>query len=167
MLIHYVANPTEVQGLDIILPFLLLFAILFLALSRMKGFPKNISMVIALILSGMVIITHLTGKFPPCYDLIVIMNNAMPQFGLLVLFIFTFVLITRAIGLKDAGGPMMGLIIIGSFAAIAYIFLTSTTGYYRELCPKPEWSVGWGPWLYFIIGVVVFLLIAKYVFRRT
>lgn len=166
-LIHYIAYPQEVKGLDIILPFLLIFAVLYLGLSRMKAFKKNISIVLALCISLLVIITHLKEGFSPCYDLVVIINNAMPQFGLVVLALISFVFIIAAIGIKEIKGPLMGLAAAGAIGVIIYIFFSSTSGYYRELCPKPEWTAAIGEWIPYLIGIAVFILIAKYVFKKT
>ena len=86
------------QGfIDVILPFLLVFTIMFAILQKTQVLgekKKNFNVVIALVSALLVVIPHVTNRYPAGSDPITIMNNAIPQVSLvLVSIIFLLILI--------------------------------------------------------------------------
>jgi hypothetical protein len=167
--IHYLAYPREITGIDVILPFLLLFTILFAGFNTVKIFKKNQNIAISFILSLLVVVPHLTGTYPPCYDLIIIINNVMPQFGLMLMAAFTFMIILVFVGLRSQlSSVWMGVAAIFSIFFIGYSFVAAKSGYYMQMCPSPPQffdligiltEAGWLAAV--IIFIVAFLLIKK------
>lgn len=126
-----------------LLPFILIFTILFAVLQKTKIIgegKRQFNTVIALIISLMVVIPHLTGKYPPGQDIVVIINTALPQVSLLVIAILAALLLIGvfAPGVMFGGtgiGAFMGIL---SFGAIIYIFgnaagIWQTTGMFNFL----------------------------------
>ncbi|MFH1439982.1 MAG: hypothetical protein ABIG89_05415 [Candidatus Woesearchaeota archaeon] len=168
-IIHYVANPTEITGIDIVLPMLLFFIILFVGLNNTKIMKKNQAIVVAIILSFITVLPHITNTYPPCYDPVTMINNAVPQFGLMILVLFTFLIILFVIGIRDYSSRFWtGILAIGSFAFIAYTFYASKSGYYMELCAGPTHAIPFAAevfnsgWFYVIIIIVTALLLMRF-----
>ena len=88
----------ERQGfVDVVLPFLLIFTIMFAVLQKTQVLgekKKNFNVVIALVSSLLVVIPHVTNRYPVGSDPIIIINNAIPQVSLvLVAIVFLLILI--------------------------------------------------------------------------
>lgn len=97
-LIERFMQAMERQGfVDVVLPFLLIFTIMFAILQKTQVLgekKKNFNVVIALVSSLLVVIPHVTNRYPVDSDPIVIINNAIPQVSLiLVAVIFLLILI--------------------------------------------------------------------------
>ena len=113
--------------LDSLLPFILVFTILFAVLQKTKIIAegrRQFSTMVSLILALMVVIPHATGKYPPGQDIVVIINTALPQISLLVVAILAALLLIGvfAPGVMFQGtgmGAMFGIISLG---AVGYIF---------------------------------------------
>jgi len=129
--------------LDSLLPFILIFTIIFAVLQKTKIVgegKRQFNTVIALIVSLMVVIPHLTGKYPPGQDVVTIINTALPQVSLLVIAILAALLLIGvfAPGVMFGGtgiGAIMGLFALG---AVFYIFgnaagFWQTTGMFNFL----------------------------------
>ncbi|MBS3133410.1 hypothetical protein J4470_04815 [Candidatus Woesearchaeota archaeon] len=113
--------------IDSLLPFILLFTILFAVLQKTKIIgegKKQFNTVIALILSLMVVIPHLTGRYPPGKDVVTIMNTTLPQVSLLVIAILAALLLIGvfAPGVMFGGTGMGALMGLFSLVAVVYIF---------------------------------------------
>ena len=82
---------------DILLPFLLIFVIIYAIMQKTKVLgedKKNLNVVVALVVALLVIIPHVTGQFPPNADPVVILKNALPQVSIvLVAIVFLLVMI--------------------------------------------------------------------------
>ena len=73
---------------DILLPFLLIFTVIFAILQRSKilGIDrKNFNVVVALVIGLLVIIPHITGTYPYDRDVVNILNNAIPQISIFII----------------------------------------------------------------------------------
>ena len=129
---------------DALLPFLLIFVIIFAILQRTKLLgegKKNFNLVIALVIALGVVIPHLTRSYPPGADVVEIINSALPQVSLLIVAIL-MLLIMLGVFLKDvnvAGTSLGGVMTIVSIIAIIYIFGTSA-----------GWFGRWPSWLNFM-----------------
>jgi len=137
-IIHYVAYPNEIAGLDLVLPLLVIFSLLFFSLRATDIMKKPQAIGTSLVLAFMVILPHITGTYPPCYDLVIMMNNVMAQFGIAVLLAFTFVLVLAFIGVKPNSSKFfMGMVAAVTFGFLVYSFFASKGGYYQQVCPGP------------------------------
>jgi hypothetical protein len=148
---------------DVILPFILIFTIVFAVLQKINLFGKDendvdnnrkYSAIIAAVVAFAVIIPHVTGSYYYGFDAVVVINQALPQVGLLLVAI---VMMLLTVGLWTGKGPngkginvwftgLSVLIVIG-------IFLASIG----------RWNVP--SWLFFLVNNdVISLVIAVLVF---
>jgi hypothetical protein len=121
---------------DILLPFLLIFTIVFAVLQKTKILGKdsednphkNMNVVIALIMGLAVVIPHATGRYSSQYDVVDIMNNALPGVSLVLVGILMAMMLLGIFGSRFdlTEGPvgsgiavLMVLIVIGIFASAA------------------------------------------------
>lgn len=118
----------ENMGLsDIILPFLLIFSIVFAVLDRAKLFgeeKKNINVIVALVIALLVVVPHVTGGYPPGGDVVEIMNNAIPQVSVVIVAIIMLLILIGVFGVNVniAGKSLGGVIAMVSAVGILYIF---------------------------------------------
>ena len=118
----------ESYGLtDALLPFLLIFTVLFAMLQKthiMGHGKKNFNVMISLIISLLVVIPHITGTYPPGKDVVEILNSALPNVSLLVVGILMALLLIGLMGgeARWMGGSLSGGVAIFAFLLIAYIF---------------------------------------------
>ncbi len=113
--------------LDSLLPFILIFTILFAVLQKTKIIgegKRQFNTLVALILSLMVVIPHVTGKYPPGQDIVTIMNTALPQVSLVVVAILAALLLIGvfAPGVMFASTGFGGVLALLSVAGVVYIF---------------------------------------------
>lgn len=130
--------------LDVLLPFVLIFAVVFAALEKIKIFgaeKKNIHIIIALAAAFSVVAPHVLRKYPPGYDVVEIINAALPQISLLAVAIICVLIIVGLIGAKTtlAGTKISTWAVLGAIALVAIIF-GSSIGLWRA------------SWLYDIFG---------------
>ena len=111
--------------LDILLPFMLVFTLVFAALQKMKLFgeeKKNINMIIALVMGLLFVVPHVTGDYTD-FDPVEIMNSFLPSVSLLLIAVVMFLLILGVFGAETAwGGGIAGWVSIGAFVAVLWIF---------------------------------------------
>src|SRR3989344_1372521 len=118
----------ESTGLaDVLLPFLLIFTIIFAVMQKTKILgpdKKNFNTIIALVLALGVIIPHVLGKYPAGSDVVDIINSALPNVSLLAVFIIAVLLVVGLFGGEAnwAGSSFAGLVAIVAFIAVAWIF---------------------------------------------
>jgi hypothetical protein len=85
---------------------------------------KNINVVVALILGLAVIFPHVTGRYPAQYDVVNIMNQALPQVSLVVVAVIMVLLLIGLFGGESSwiGGSIAGGIALIAFIIVVYIF---------------------------------------------
>ena len=112
---------------DVMLPFLLIFVIVYAILQKTKILgetKKNLNVVVALVAGLLVVMPHITGRFPPNADPVLIMNDALPQVSL-VLVAIVFLMIMIGVFGQDyvlLGVTMPGWITLVSLVVIVLIF---------------------------------------------
>ncbi len=117
----------EIGVLDSLLPFLLVFTIVFAILQKGKVFgeeKKNINVVIALIMGLAVVIPHVTNTYPAGSDVVNIINSALPNISVVVIAII-MVLLMIGIFAPDVswfGSSIQGWMVFIAMAAVFYIF---------------------------------------------
>ena len=112
---------------DVMLPFLLIFVIVYAILQKTKILgetKKNLNVVIAVVIGLLVVIPHVTGRFSPDADPVLIINDALPQVSI-VLVAVIFLLILIGVFGQDyimLGVTMPGWITLVSLVVIIGIF---------------------------------------------
>ena len=138
-------NLLESYGLtDALLPFLLIFTIVFAVLQKtniMGAGKKNFNVIIALVLSLTAVIPHVTGTYPEGYDVIQILNNALPQVSLIAVAAIMLMLLVGLFGAESKwmGGSLSGWMAILSFFIIIFIF-GGAAGWWTDIT---EWISWW------------------------
>lgn len=159
---------------EALLPFALVFTIVYSVLLKTKILgvesdgktpKKNFNIIIALILALSVVIPHITHNYPPQWDVVNIINNALPGVALVAVIIVMLLLVLGLSGKapdfsKDSLGG--GFTIFG-IIVIVVIFLAAADVFQRAYMPR---------WLYFIydpqlqallVTLVVFFIIIKFI----
>jgi hypothetical protein len=97
---------------DVILPFLLIFSLLFAILTTIHLFSpkrtdltkpdpnKNMNVFLSLAIALMVVVPHVTGTYPEGADIVVMINNAIPSMSVFIVSVVMFLVILGVIGLK-------------------------------------------------------------------
>ncbi len=118
---------------DVLLPFFLIFTILFatLSYSKMFGDKKQVNVMLSLIIALLVVIPHVTRSYPPGLDVVDIINQAIPQVMILVVAIIMFMVLVGMFGKKLKVGPIFGLVVLFAIIALVYIF-GSAAGWFRS-----------------------------------
>ncbi|MCK4521158.1 MAG: hypothetical protein KAU20_01200 [Nanoarchaeota archaeon] len=112
---------------DILLPFLLIFTVVFAILQKTQILgedKKNFNVVIALVLGALTVTPHVTGNFPMGYDPVDIINSALPGISIVIIaVIMLFILIGLWGGeAKWVGGTPSAMIALIAFALVVFIF---------------------------------------------
>ena len=111
---------------DVLLPFLLIFTIIFAILEKTKILgegKKNMNVGIALIFGLLVVIPHVTGNFPAGMDPVEIINAALPSVSLVVVAIIALMIL---IGVFAHDRIMLGMTApgwIGFFSIVTILFI--------------------------------------------
>lgn len=127
----------EMGMLDSLLPFILIFTIVFAILQKTKIIgegKRQFNTLIALVLSLMVVIPHVTGRYPPGQDVVVIINQALPQVSLIVVAILAALLLIGvfAPGVMFGGTSFGAFLALFSMGAVVYIF-GNAAGFWKNL----------------------------------
>tara|TARA_Y100000310_G_scaffold101298_1_gene99298 strand:- start:2696 stop:3283 length:588 start_codon:yes stop_codon:yes gene_type:complete len=120
---------TTLEGwgmLDALLPFLLIFTVIFAILQKTKvigGDKKNIHVIIALIVALLVVLPHVTNPGGPA-DVVNIINQAIPHVSVVIVAIIMLLILIGAFGkdIEFMETSLAGWIAIAAFVAIVYIF---------------------------------------------
>jgi len=153
---------------DVILPFILVFTVVFAIMQKVKPLgpegpmQKQFNVVISLVMSLAVVIPHVLGYYPANADVVNIINAALPQVSIVLVAILMVLLIVGLFGGKaEWGSTLSGWIALFAFLIVAYIFGRSA-GWFDYL---PNWLY----WLdnpdtqAMLVVIAVFALIIKYI----
>ena len=118
---------SELGVMDSLLPFLLIFTIIFAVLEKTKIVGegrKQFNVIIALVISFMVVIPHVTDTYPPGQDAIEIINSALPNVSVVIVAIILLLLLVGVFGMEwvFAGTSIGSLAALVSVGIIVYIF---------------------------------------------
>ena len=112
---------------DVMLPFLLIFVIVYAVLMKTKilgNEKKNLNVVVALVTAFITVIPHVTGGFPANADPVLIIKGSLPSISI-VLVAVVFLLILIGVFAQDyvfLGLSMPGWIAFFSFVVIIIVF---------------------------------------------
>ncbi|MEM2121135.1 MAG: hypothetical protein QXU20_00545 [Candidatus Woesearchaeota archaeon] len=148
---------------DVLLPFILIFTIVFAILFKTKLFNKNVNVMLSLVMSLTTIIPHVLNKYPPCWDIVEIINNSMPKIALLIVGIISFFLILGVIGINLFFlERFIGWIVIFIFGFVMYTFLTSG----GEGCNKQYFNFLSIPFIKYFLPIIIFILIVWFITKE-
>jgi hypothetical protein len=157
-LMEIIIRLNEIGLMDVLIPFMLIFAVMFAIISNVKllGDNRKIQTFIAIAFACMVVIPHITGTYPPGKDVVVIMNNAVPNVSGVVIAAIMFLILIGVFGVrfdpeKDGGVGIVTLLSIG----IVFIIFGNSAGWF---------DLGLPSWLGFlndpdVLSLVVVLLV--------
>jgi hypothetical protein len=133
----------EIGVLDIIIPFILVFTIVFAVLQKtkilgteedMKTPKKNFNAVIALAMALAVVIPHVVGMYPSeSSDVVNIINSALPNISVILIAVIMMLLMIGVFGgeVNVAKSGMAGWAVL--FAILATVFIFGSAAHWWEL----------------------------------
>lgn len=157
----------ESYGLtDALLPFLLIFTILFAMLQKTRilgAGKKNFNVMVSLILAALVVIPHITRTYPYQYDIVEILNKALPNVSIVVVAVVLALLLIGLFGgeAKWMGGSLSGIIAIVAFVIIVYIFGTAA-GWWENIALR-WWDEDA---ITLVVVILVFAIVIWYITRE-
>ncbi len=121
---------------DVLLPFLLIFVVMFAILQKTKILgddKKRFNMAIALVIGLLVVIPHVLGMYPPNADVVEILAKALPQVSILVVAILMLMILIGLLGAEATwmGSALSGWVAIAAFIIIVIIF-GGAAGWWRN-----------------------------------
>ena len=132
----FFANLESWGFLDVVLPFILVFTIVFAALQKTKILgegKKNYNVVVALVMGAGIIFPHVTGSYQDLigFDPVVVINQSLPQVSIILVAIIMLLLILGVFGneVDFAGTSLSGWVVIVALVAVGLIF-GSATGWF-------------------------------------
>lgn len=128
---------------DVLLPFVLIFTIVFAIMQKTeilgKG-KKNINIMIALVMGFAVVFPHVLGIYPNKSDPVLLLNRALPDVSIIIVAIVMLLLLIGLLGgeVKWLGTSMSGFIAIVCLIIIIYIF-GRAAGWWAHGTSWPSW----------------------------
>ena len=131
---------------DVMLPFLLIFVIVFAVLQKSNILGegddgRKYNAIIAMVMGLVVVIPHVIHMYPPNRDPVLILANVLPNVSIILVAILSFFFLISLFGGKDSWDSMPkigGIVAILSFVAVGILF-ANATGFLETL---PAW-LGW------------------------
>jgi len=162
---------SEVLGMiiEVALPFILVFTMVFAILQKAKIFganSKNFNVVIAIVMGSGVIIPHILGYYPEGGDVVLIMNQALPNVSIVVVAVLMALIIIGVLGKRFELGDssLSGWIALAAFGAVLYIF-GNAAGWWQKsgepsfLDKNPDLAV-------LIVVILIFAIIIYFITKE-
>ena len=150
---------------DVLLPFMLIFSILFAVLQKVNIFGtsgKRFNGIIAFSISLLAVVPHVLGVHIGNFDLVDIINKALPQIALILIVFVLFLVFVGMVSPKQATGKWMESAVVPLIAAIIILFIFGSAAY-------PQYMPSWLAWLgdpmlqTLVIVLLIFGLIVYFV----
>jgi len=161
---------------DVILPFILIFTIVYAVLQKTKMLgekSKNFNVVISLVMGLSVVVPHVlygTGGTEPYLsngfiDIVKVINNALPSVSVVLVAILMVLLIFGVWGskVKLGSNSLSGIIALFSFASVIYIFGSSANWWHL---PNWLWVLNDPDTQALVITVLVFAIIIWFITKE-
>ena len=115
--------------IDVILPFLLIFTILFAVLEKVKVLKeRRFNVAISVGIALLVVIPHVMGTYPPGSDVVEIINTSIPEVALLFIAVVMVLLMLGLIaGRQITGGYMGTTLAIIAAGIVIMIFISAVS----------------------------------------
>lgn len=124
--LDYFIEVLESWGIaDVLLPFLLIFTIVFAVLQKTNILgqgKKNFNVVIALVIALGVVIPHVVGGYPPEADVVDLINIIIPQISLVAVALLMLLLLIGIFQPSWVSRSIGGVLALISVIAVVYIF---------------------------------------------
>lgn len=130
----YYLIETHGETIGLFVPFLLVTFIVHSALKNMNMFSKRASGVISVIMGISIVMPHVMGTYPECWDLVVIINQSLPTIGLTIVGLFVFFIILGFIGFGRNLSGFQGPVSLFFMGVVVWTFLSS--GKDDLVCPR-------------------------------
>jgi type III secretory pathway component EscS len=169
---------------DVLLPFLLVFAISFAMLQKTQvlhsttaGEPRNrkLDAVVALVLGMMFVFPHIVWGTPDPFnpylingfvDPVKVINNSLPQISVVIIAVLMGMLLLGMFGRKTAGsGQVNTFIVTLTLVVVVYVFGTSAGWFGNGLFPRWLWFLQDSGTVSLLIVILVFGLIVYFITR--
>jgi hypothetical protein len=150
---------------DVLLPFILIFAVVFAILGTINIFKqKNINTIVALVMALLVVVPHVTGTYPAGADVVTIMNNAIPNVSVVLIAIVMMMILIGVFGVRFnvAGKQTGGVVAILALLIVLFIF-GSSAGWFRFGLPSWLSFLNDSDTLMVIVVLLVFGLIVAFI----
>jgi hypothetical protein len=153
---------------DVLLPFLLIFTIMFAILQKTNILGKekrNWNTIIALIIALLFVIPHITNSYPAGRDLVDIINTALPNVSIVIVAIVMFLILIGLLGGEASwmGGTLSGWIAIIAAALVFIIFGRAAGWFARGTWPRWLWWLDDSQTQALIIVILVFGVIIWFI----
>ncbi|MCC7574661.1 hypothetical protein KO361_03650 [Candidatus Woesearchaeota archaeon] len=171
-----IQNLEAIGLLDVLLPFILIFTLVFAVLQKTKILGtdehdkprKNFNVILSLVMALGVVIPHITGRYIYGLDVVDVINRAIPNVALLVVGVVMVLLVTGVFGnpLNTSKSYLGGGFVALSILAVGLIFAIAAGWIGRGYIPR---------WLYFlydpqfqalIVTLLVFALIINFITKE-
>ena len=119
---------------DVILPFILIFTLVFAILEKTKiigSGKKNFNIMVSLVIALLVVIPHIMGTYQG-YDVVNAINAAVPKVTYWIVLFIMFLILIGVFGVRIKAGSLTGIIAILSFLIVVVIF-ASTAGWFNNI----------------------------------
>ncbi|MBU1643734.1 MAG: hypothetical protein KJ598_01110 [Nanoarchaeota archaeon] len=149
--------------MDFLLPFILVFTIIFAVTARLPLFQeKKFRVVISIVLALFFVIPHIIGVYPLGYDPVQVMNESLPSISLVAVAVVMLMLLMGLFGTQFSEKAMPFLAII-SIAFVCYIFGASLGFWQGPYDVFPWWSSEITELMIMIIvfGLIVWLIVRE------
>ena len=160
-----ILNTMEESGfIELVIPFIIIFCLVYLILQGMRKFGKAPNIALSFTMALIPVVLHVLGRFPPCWDVIVMMNNSMTWFAKIMIALLVFFFILGLFGIQVSFlRRAIGWIAIGTTIVITYIMLNSR----GPGCDEYRIDViAWLPYGEWIIAGAIFLFLIWLMLRR-
>lgn len=107
--------------IDVFIPFIIFFIVLFALLQRANLFSeRRLNATISLALSLLIVVPHATGRYPANADPIIFLNNILPGAGVLTIVILLALMMLGLVGARffSPSGGMIGILGLIALAGI-------------------------------------------------
>lgn len=164
----HISNYFQAYGImDVLLPFLLVFTVIFAILQKSEILGKDkkkFNVAIALVLALLFIAPHLTGSYPLGYDPVQVINEALPSISLVAVAAIMLLLLMGIFGGNFARAAIP-FVAIAAIIFVVYIFgSTSALNLWSAPHDVFYW---WTPELTeLLIIILIFGLIVWFIIRE-
>ena len=149
----------RVGFVDVLLPFLLIFTVIFAILEKTKimgEVKRNMNVGVAIIFALIVVIPHVTGNFPAGYDPVKIINAALPSVSLVIIAVISLMILLGVFAHDRLffGVAAPGWVAIFSIITLVVIFGSAANWWTPGFMDKLERMFGTD-----ILAIVIMVLI--------
>jgi hypothetical protein len=88
---------------DVLLPFLLIFSVMYAILGTIQIFGakgKNINIIVALVMALLVVVPHVTGTYPAGQDIVEIINTSIPNVSVVIIAVIMVLMLIGVFGVR-------------------------------------------------------------------